>query len=142
MDKSERIGQSTIQHGPESNRIYLMHFSPSDFPDIIDKMDILAKTNSYTKLFVKVPSSYGAAFRMSGYETEAIVPGFYNGCEDALFLVKYLDANRRKPNPEEMDVFQKLLLSEVNTDIPKLDNNQVFWSIPEWKVGGHQFGRM
>ncbi|WP_462319197.1 putative beta-lysine N-acetyltransferase [Marinilabilia sp.] len=125
MDKTEIIGQSTIQHGPESNRVYLMHMWPSDFPDIINKMDELAKTNGYTKLFAKVPSRYGAAFRMSGYETEAIVPGFFNGTEDALFLVKYFDIKRRTPNAEEMDVFQNLLLSETNSEIPGLDNTHV-----------------
>lgn len=125
MDKSEIFGQSTIQHGPESNRVYLMHMWPSDFPDIIEKMDSLAKINDYTKIFAKVPSRYGAAFRMGGYETEAIVPGFFNGTEDALFLVKYLDAQRRIPNADEMDDFQNLLLSETNSEIPGLDKSHV-----------------
>lgn len=125
MDKSEIIGQSTIQHGPESNRVYLMHLWPSDFPDIIDKIEALATNNGYTKIFAKVPSRFGAAFRMSGYEIEAIVPGFFNGHEDALFLVKYEDQNRREPNTNEMETFQQLLLSDVNTEIPKLDNSHI-----------------
>lgn len=125
MDKSEIIGQSTIQHGPESNRVYLMHLWPSDFPDIIEKMDALAKKNGYTKIFAKVPSRFGAAFRMSGYETEAIVPGFFNGIEDALFLVKYPDPERREPNAEEMETFQQLLLSDISNEAPELDNSHV-----------------
>ena len=125
MDKTEKLGQSTIQHGPESNRVYLMHLWPSDFPGIIDKIDTLAKENGYTKLFAKVPSKYAAAFRMKGYETEALVPGFFNGTEDALFLVKYRDDERRNPNTEEMETFQKLLLSRVTNDIPELDNSHI-----------------
>src|SRR5690554_6139789 len=123
MDKSEIIGQSTIQHGPESNRVYLMDFRSSDFPEIIETMDTLANNNGYTKLFVKVPSRFGPKFRMAGYETEAIVPGFFNGMEDALFMVKYKDATRRNPDKKEMDIFQDLLLSEINIDIPELDNS-------------------
>jgi putative beta-lysine N-acetyltransferase len=125
MDKTENLGQSTIQHGPESNRVYLMHLWPSDFPGIIDQLDTLAKNNGYTKLFVKVPSRYGAAFRMAGYETEALVPGFFNGADDALFLVKYQDADRRNPNSDEMKVFQELLLSKVNSEIPELDDSHI-----------------
>jgi len=125
MDKSERIGQSTIQHGTESNRVYLMDFWPSDFPGIIKKMDNLAKSNGYTKLFAKVPSRFAPQFRMAGYETEAIVPGFFNGLEDALFVVKYYDPKRRNPDKKEMEVFQELLLSDINTGIPKLDNSHI-----------------
>jgi len=125
MDKTEKSGQSTIQQGSESNRVYLMHLWPGDFPGIIDKLDTLAKSNGYTKLFVKVPSRYGVAFRMAGYETEALVPGFFSGSEDALFLVKYLNPDRRNPNPDEMKVFQDLLLSEVNSEIPELDDSHI-----------------
>jgi putative beta-lysine N-acetyltransferase len=125
MDRIEITGQSTIQHGPESNRVYLMQFRPSDFPGIIDKMEALAEKNGYTKLFAKVPSRFGPAFRIAGYETEAVVPGFFNGTEDALFLVKYKDAARRNPNTEEMEAFQKLLLSKINTDAPALDGSHV-----------------
>ncbi|MBZ4676510.1 MAG: ablB [Anaerophaga sp.] len=125
MDKSERIGQSTIQHGSESNRVYLMDLWPSDFPEIIEKMDTLAKTQGYTKLFAKVPSRFGPQFRMAGYETEAIVPGFFNGIEDALFVVKYNDPERRNPDKKEMELFQELLLSDINADAPELDNSHV-----------------
>ncbi len=125
MDKTEKIGQSTIQHGSESNRVYLMHLWPGDFPGIIDKLDTLAKSNGYTKLFVKVPSRYAVAFRMVGYETEALVPGFFNGSEDALFLVKYLNPDRRNPSLDEMKIFQDLLLSEVNSEIPGLDDTHI-----------------
>jgi putative beta-lysine N-acetyltransferase len=125
MDKSEIIGQSTIQHGSESNRVYLMHLWPSDFPDIIDKLDVLTKENGYTKIFIKIPSRFGASFKMSGYETEAIVPGFFNGIEDALFMVKYTDPSRRELNANEMEVFQQILLSAVNNELPKLDNTHL-----------------
>ncbi|MFO8002315.1 MAG: putative beta-lysine N-acetyltransferase [Marinilabilia sp.] len=125
MDRSEILGKSTIQHGSESNRIYLMHLWPSDFPEIIEKMEDLAQRNGYTKIFAKVSSRFAPGFRMAGYEAEAMVPGFFNGAEDALFLVKYFDAERRHPNLEEMYAFQELLLSGVNQDLPELDNSHM-----------------
>jgi len=125
MDKSEILGKSTVQHGTDSNRVYLMDLWPSDFPGIIDKMEDLAGRNGYTKIFAKVSSRFGPAFQMSGYEIEAIVPGFFNGTEDALFMVKYPDPERKKPNPEAMYDFQELLLSEVNPKIPQLDNTHI-----------------
>ena len=125
MDKSEKLGKSTIQHGTESNRVYLMDLWPSDFPGIIDQIEDLAERNGYTKIFAKVSSRFGPGFRMSGYETEAIVPGFFNGTEDALFMVKYPDPERKKPNPEEMFAFQEMLLSETSPEAPKLDNTHM-----------------
>ncbi len=122
MDKSEILGKTAIQHGPESNRIYLMHFWPSDYPDIIEKLDALAKDNGYSKIFAKVPSRFAPKFRMSGYETEAIVPGFFHGNEDALFMVKYLDTQRRIADAGEMNAFQEILLTEISNDIPPLDD--------------------
>lgn len=121
MDKSEKIGQSIIQHGKGSNRIYLMDFSPADFPDIIHEMDVLAEDNGYGKSFVKIPAHYSPLFLQAGYETEAVVPKFYSGREDALFMAKYFDPLRRRLTSNELKRFQKLLLSKGNTDIHPLD---------------------
>ncbi len=125
MDKSEKFGQSTIQHGPESNRVYLMDLWHPDFPGIIDTMNTLAKKNGYTKIFAKVPTFYAPTFHLDGFEIEATVPGFFNGMDDALFMVKYTDPERRKPNEDEMKMFQELLLSDVNKEVAELDKTHV-----------------
>lgn len=122
MDKIEIIGKSTLQHGHSSNRVYLMDFQSCDFPQIIEEMENLANNNGYTKIFAKIPSRFAPKFFLAGYVTEAIVPCFFNGIEDALFLVKYKDLNRSKPNIEEMNSFQELLLSQINTHVNELDS--------------------
>lgn len=116
MDKIDIVGKSVVQHGQDSNRVYMMDMRPSDFPDIIEKIDTLADSSGYTKLFAKVAARYAPAFFAAGYETEAFVPGFFNGEEDALFLMKYKDQNRKRINEQEMKAFQKLLLAEINTE--------------------------
>ncbi len=121
MDKIELIGKSKVQHGYSSNRVYLMDFHSCDFPQIIEGMENIANNNGYTKIFAKIPSRFAPQFFLAGYVTEAIVPRFFNGLEDALFLVKYKDSNRRKPNILEMNSFQELLLSQINAPIMDLD---------------------
>jgi len=102
--------KSHISHDAESNRIYLMSLHPDDFPDIINYLDHLARENTYTKLFAKVPATYSPAFLEAGYGIEAFVPCFFDGEEDALFLTKYLSDERRLPEEDALENFQKLLL--------------------------------
>ena len=55
MDTIEKFGNSVIQHGKNNNRIYLMKLSKKDTPSIIERLDDLALTNHYTKIFAKIP---------------------------------------------------------------------------------------
>jgi putative beta-lysine N-acetyltransferase len=114
MDKIENLGQSRISHGSESSRVYLMDLHPADFPAIIEKLDKIAADGLYTKLFAKVAAKYGPGFLNAGYVIEAMVPDFYGGKEDALFLMKYTDVERQKPEVNELEAFQKLLLKPVD----------------------------
>lgn len=93
-DTCETIGHSQIQHGRHSNRVYLMKLDLQDLPDIVVKLDELARSNNYTKIFTKVPASAQDDFLALGYRQEASIPGFYLGKEDAVFLCKYLDPQR------------------------------------------------
>lgn len=110
MDVIENWGASRISHGPDSSRIYLMDLDPADFPQILPALEEIADKGRYTKLFAKVPARYGPAFQNRGYVIEAAVPGFYKGEEDALFLMKYTDPERSRPESEQLEAFQALLL--------------------------------
>ncbi|MBH47210.1 MAG: putative beta-lysine N-acetyltransferase [Halobacteriovorax sp.] len=101
-DVVEKLAGATIQHGDLNDRIYLMEMSSeASAKQVIHAIEELAQTNNYGKIFIKTPKSKQDAFLHSGYEIEASVPGFYRGLEDALFMVKYLDADRRElENPE------------------------------------------
>lgn len=112
--------KSVISHGNGSDRVYLMDLHPSDFPQIIEHLGKIAKEHSYGKIFAKIPAKYGPAFINAGYVNEASIPGFYNNREDALFLMKYGNEERSKPEIEAMDSFQKLLLDSANTKLSAL----------------------
>jgi len=103
-DTCETLGHSEIQHGPYSNRIYLMKLDRRDLPDIIAKLDQLTSEHGYTKIFAKVPVDAEGEFLNGGYRREASIPGFYGGSANAVFLGRYLDPSRAKPgNQAELE---------------------------------------
>jgi len=90
------IGSSVIQYGPLNNRIYLMKLSRQDAPSIVTKLDDLACTEGYSKIFAKVPAGNVMEFLAGGYRVEARVPNFFHGLEDGFFLAKYFSPDRRE----------------------------------------------
>ncbi|MCY6482963.1 putative beta-lysine N-acetyltransferase [Clostridium aestuarii] len=93
-DKTEKIGNSIINHGKYNNRIYLMKLDKWDFQNIIPVLDDMVKKNQYTKTFAKIPYSLKGEFIKSGYIEEAAIPRFYNGIEDVIFASKYFSEER------------------------------------------------
>jgi putative beta-lysine N-acetyltransferase len=93
-DTIEKIGNSLIQHGPNNNRIYLMKLHKDDYPGIIQKLDLIANKNNYTKIFTKIPSWAIDQFQAGDYKQEAYIPRFYNGRADMHFLSKFIDRER------------------------------------------------
>lgn len=91
-----RRGNSTIQHGHISNRVYVMKLDPAGIPDIIRYADDLTDKEGYTKIFVKVPESSVEIFANAGYITEATVPFFFRGKDPAVFMAKYPDPGRKE----------------------------------------------
>lgn len=109
FDRCERIGASLVQHGPFSNRVYLMKLDQRDLPGIIDKIEALAAEHGYTKLFAKVPAPAAEVFIGCDYRPEAIIPGFYKGRRDALFVCKYLDRKRESDDdPQALEAVLEL----------------------------------
>lgn len=95
-DKIEMFNGALIQHGPVSNRIYLMKFNRADPKKLISAMEKLTKNNDYTKIFAKIPAHLEEIFLDSGYQKEAEIPGFFHGQQAAFFLGRYLDPQRQK----------------------------------------------
>ncbi len=95
-DTVTAIGDTVVQHGRLSDRIYVMHLAPGDLPGILDDLDGLAQREGYTKIFAKVPASALPLFLARGYVVEARVPGFFRGREDGCFAAKFLDPERRE----------------------------------------------
>lgn len=94
IDQVETFGQSVIQHGPLSDRVYLMKLHKDDLPKIITHIHELAGRCGYSKIFAKIPASAGLHFERNGYRAEAVIPDFYNGREDGLFMARYYQADR------------------------------------------------
>lgn len=96
-DVVEKIAGATVQHGEFNDRIYLMKMNDDiSAKQVIASIEELALENNYGKIFVKTPQSRYLSFLENGYEIEATIPGFYNGIEQAIFMVKYLDLERRE----------------------------------------------
>lgn len=89
------IGNSVVQHGPNSSRVYLMKLDPSDLPGLHDNITKLVDFHGYGKVFAKVPASAAPDFLQRGYREEARIPGYYGGHEDAVLLGLYHDAGRQ-----------------------------------------------
>ena len=88
-DIIEVFENSTIQHGKENDRIYLMKLNPNKTEEIIDYIEKLSLEKKYSKIFAKIPVNYISLFNEKGYKTEAFVPKFFNGETDGVFLAKY-----------------------------------------------------
>ncbi len=69
MDRIETLRCSLIQHGPHSDRIYLMKLHDGDVPGILDDLSTLARDRGYSKIFAKVPARHLIHFKEHDYVT-------------------------------------------------------------------------
>jgi beta-lysine N6-acetyltransferase len=96
-DRLLRIGSSLVQHGPDSDRVYVMRIAPGDVRLVLDEAESLATRNSYGKIVVKARASDFGELARRGYRVEAVVPRFHEGGESGLFAGKFLEAGRATP---------------------------------------------
>ncbi len=124
-DTIETFGNSTLQHGEHSDRVYLMSLAQEDIPEIVTYIDGLAVSEDYTKIFAKVPSPAAAPFLDNGYRTEARIPGFFNGRHEALLLGKYLCRERKTEKRADLvrQVIETARAKEGEPEPPELDAN-------------------
>ena len=97
-DTIEKLGRSVIQHGKDSDRVYLMKLHEDDAPSVVGRIEELAERHDYGKIFCKVPAPFAAPFLEAGFVEEAKVPCFFGGAVDAAFLSRF-----RKPQRAELD---------------------------------------
>ncbi|AQU05356.1 lysine 2,3-aminomutase [Dehalococcoides mccartyi] len=94
-DQITTMGTSLIQHGKNSDRIYLMRLAAEEAATLITGMQALATENGYTKLFAKVSEDIKPLFEADGFETEAVIPCFYGGSKAGYFMGKFIDKDRK-----------------------------------------------
>lgn len=117
-DKIIKQGKSQLQHGVQNDRIYLMDLANEDMPEILDVLDAMSTTYGYSKIFAKVPQSFSRDFEQRGYAAEAVVPGFYMGSEDCIFMGKYKAEKRSRQVDQELnEKIIKIALSKKPTGL-------------------------
>lgn len=93
-DLIEPFYGATIQHGPQSDRIYVMHAGASEPGLLAARLAELAIRKGYTKIIAKIPEAAAASFFELGYRREAEIPGFYRNGETAFFMARFFDDAR------------------------------------------------
>ncbi len=94
------LSGSLVHHGPANDRAYLMKLV-GDPQGVAENLQQLAESRGYSKIIAKVPAQAAPTFAAAGYRREARIPRYYRGREDAHFLAKYLDPERRCPEDPE-----------------------------------------
>jgi putative beta-lysine N-acetyltransferase len=93
-DKIQILPEAVIQHGPHSNRVYLMQLTARNVNPVIEMMEALAFQNSYTKIFARVCDSQKQDFLRHGYHPEAAIPAGITKDAQIVFMAKYLSPKR------------------------------------------------
>ena len=120
-DLIETINGSKIQHGHHNGRIYIMHLDTKDVPCLIDILDKMAVEKGYEKIFAKIPADRWKAFEHAGYVKEAIVPGFFNGMRDGLFIAKFFTkARQQAADPVDYGVMGRVSPIGTRSNAPML----------------------
>jgi len=115
-DIVEKIGNTMVHHGKNSNRIYVMSLDITDLPIMIDKLDELANKNKYSKIVAKISLCDKDIFESNGYVIEAVIPDFYNDRKDGCFICKYFSQNRKiDPFKEEGKSILDVISSKTRT---------------------------
>ncbi len=100
FDKIEKLNKSTIQHGKNNNRIYLMKLDREDEGLILQQLDQMANNEGYTKIVAKVPDWARELFTQHGYKNECSIPGFYKGQGAVHFMSFYTKKDRGLLSPD------------------------------------------
>ncbi len=90
-----------VQHGPENERIYLMRVDGDMSNGSIVKLVAEAEKRQYTKITAKIPKRLEAAFAAAGFVREAVIPGFFLGEEEAVFMSLFLSKQRSRLGENE-----------------------------------------
>jgi putative beta-lysine N-acetyltransferase len=124
-DVITNIGKSTIQHGKDNNRIYLMKYKNDDTNALIDELNNLAKSERYGKICAKIPMMESMAFIQDGYEIEAEIPKFFGGKNTCYFLGKYFSMSRKMDRfkDDETIILEISKSKSSNFELKPLDEN-------------------
>ena len=119
MDKIQYIGKSCIQHGKDNNRIYLLKYREEDPGNLLHHLTAMARENGYGKIIAKVPAPAQPAFLGDDYQTEAYIPGFFDGKQGVFFMAKYFAPARRQIPTKNLTIISTLLANPGDSTTQK-----------------------
>jgi beta-lysine N6-acetyltransferase len=93
------LGNSVVQHGRGSDRVYLMRMHHADYPGIVDRILELARTRNYGRIVAKIPESACTEFAGRGFIREADIADYYVNSESAVFMALFRDQQRALLHP-------------------------------------------
>ncbi len=97
-----------------------MKIDPDDTDSVITQIVSLQNKFHYKKIILKIPRFLEKFFRTPDSITEAVIPDYYQGTDDALFLSRFCDLKRLNKN--ERDQIQKNIFSlQKKTNSPPDD---------------------
>ena len=111
-DRLLQLGNSLLQHGPSSDRVYVMKMDPDDVTLVLDDAEALAARHGYGKIMAKARASDFGELARRGYVVEAVVPHFHERGEAGLFAGKFLD-EARSTDPRSRRVSEVLEAAEA-----------------------------
>ncbi|WP_373484575.1 putative beta-lysine N-acetyltransferase [Acetobacterium sp.] len=121
-DIIESYGNSLIQHGKNSNRIYVMKCAraEAEATALITQLNQLARDHNYSKIIAKIPAALNPLFTAAGYQVEADIPGFYQGRENCQLLGKYFCPLRENSaNHRDLKKVLDQAIAKQNTPVIK-----------------------
>ncbi len=129
QDKIENLGKSIVHHGKINDRIYLMKLHPENLEETLEKINELAISEGYSKIFGKIQVSALPDFLLNNYSIEAFIPKFYQNKHDCVFVSKFMNPNREKVPEKDLEIFYDLLNSSGKSKKIKSEHSPKF--IPE-----------
>ena len=103
QDRVIELAGALVQHGPGSDRVYIMDPGTADPTVLVRQAESLALREGYGKIFSRVPAFAAEPFQVSGYILEASVPDMYGPLLDGYFLRKFLEAGRMERSEERVE---------------------------------------
>jgi putative beta-lysine N-acetyltransferase len=116
-DQITQIQDGLIHHGRQNRRLYVMKVPSANLPGFFDRIEQMAVNNRYEKIIVKMPADLQEFVIQRGYESEAVIPGFFKGQTDCVFMGRYLREARRNDK-------SKALIEDVLAQAMKRQSDQ------------------
>lgn len=133
-DQQTYLSHSLIQHGSDNDRIYLMKLSDADNPtDIAKTLRDQATSRGYSKIFAKIPAQAETEFRQFGFQREGLIPRFYHGKQDAVFMGCFLNAKRAHCN-QQQEITDILALAKSKADHAAIKSLPACYQIMEASI--------